>query len=175
MLVRRGVGLDPLSAPAHNTLGLVLFHSRRMEEAEAAFQTAAALVPRYPAAALNLAQLYSATGKPAQALEQARRLATLEPGTSPTIAVLASTYARAGFREEATALLRELESRTEVSPFRVADVHLALGNRERAVDYLVEAVDVRDEHANGIAVNPLLDDVRQHPRFRRALQSRGLD
>ena len=169
-----GVRLDPLSAPAHNTLGLISFHAGRSERAVSAYEMATALAPDYPAAPANLAVLHAVAGRHAEAVRQAERVAALEPGTPHALATLGYVYARAGRRREAEAQLGALLQLPTPSPFRIATVYLALGDRDRALDFIEKAVDDRDDHANWLAVTPMFHELRADPRYLRALRRAGL-
>ncbi len=86
-----------------------------------------------------------------------------------TLATLGYALARAGKRDEATAILAELEQRRErdyVSPVALATVHIGLGNKERALDWSEIAYEERRGWLVYFTVNPLLDPLREEPRIK---------
>jgi serine/threonine-protein kinase len=89
---------------------------------------------------------------------------------------LAHAHARAGRPDLARTALRDLRdrsSRQHVSPFSFALVHLGLGEPEVALEWLERAYDTRDWYLCVLKTEPILDPLRQHPRFQRLLQRMG--
>ncbi|MBW3660532.1 MAG: adenylate/guanylate cyclase domain-containing protein [Gemmatimonadetes bacterium] len=169
----RAVELDPLSFAEHN-LGLMYLYAGRTERAAEAFEAALALAPDSPHVLANLARAYSWLGRHADAIRTVERARARAPGAHVTLASLAQVYALAGRGSEAERALATLLEQPEVSPFRVATVHAALGDRERTLAMLEKAVEERDDHASWLAVTPEFDGVRDDPRFERLLRRAGL-
>ena len=77
--------------------------------------------------------------------------------------------ARAGKRDEAKSIVAELEQRRTnyyVSPVALATVYIGLGNNERALDWSEVAYEERRGWLAYFTVNPLLDPLREEPRFK---------
>jgi tetratricopeptide (TPR) repeat protein len=89
------------------------------------------------------------------------------------LALLGQAYARAGQRQEAqknlTRLGDEAKSRY-VAAYSFALMHLALGDKERAIDEMERAYRERAGDAALIKVDPFLDDLRGNPRFEALVQ-----
>jgi NADPH-dependent ferric siderophore reductase len=86
-------------------------------------------------------------------------------------------YALAGDRAAAEAILAELETlRAEsyASAVDLADIHAALGDRERAFQWLDQAAAERSFHLIYLKVWPELDSLRPDPRFRALVLRLGL-
>ena len=65
-----------------------------------------------------------------------------------------------------------LRSRTQnVSPWHSAIIHLGLGEHDRALDLIEQAYRDRDWQVRMLAVEPILDPLRSHPRFRALVDS----
>jgi tetratricopeptide (TPR) repeat protein/DNA-binding winged helix-turn-helix (wHTH) protein len=82
-----------------------------------------------------------------------------------------------GRTDEAKRLLdKVLEMRQGhyVSPYHLATVYAAMGEDERAIDSLEDAREVRDQYLFLIGIDPRLDSLHSHPRFRLLLSSIGL-
>jgi serine/threonine-protein kinase len=171
---RLAVEADPLSAGRHNTLGLMYLYARRLDDAIEAFLTASALAPEYRAPLGNIALAYSLQGRHADAIASARRLHAVASDEQFTLTALARSHAWAGNRTEAESVLAVLRAQPEVSAYRLATVHAALGDQGRALELLERAVAERDDHASFLAVTPEFDALREHPRFDRLLRRAGL-
>ena len=117
------------------------------------------------------------------ALTAARQLGRLYPGPeSKSFEALA--LARLGDVEQARRLLAELEADSthrHVDPYRLAWVHLVLGNKAAAFDKLREACALRSELVvfpdlgGGLRTDPKLDELRDEPEFQELLKLARLD
>jgi hypothetical protein len=84
------------------------------------------------------------------------------------MAMLARMYARAGKAKESQAILEELRRLAErqyVDPFFVI-VHEARGETQEALDWLEKSYEVRSYWTTTIGINPHLDGLRAHPRYK---------
>ena len=74
--------------------------------------------------------------------------------------------ARSGKRQEAVSIVREIEASGEyVNPYYHAFPYIALGEHERALKLLEEAVDTSVEQLAWFSVEPSLDPLRATPGF----------
>jgi hypothetical protein len=83
----------------------------------------------------------------------------------------------AGNEPKAREILRELEERaktTFVSPYHFVYVYTGLGDFDRAMDLLEEAVATRSGPAYSIKGSFLLRPLNSHPRFRALLRHMNL-
>jgi tetratricopeptide (TPR) repeat protein len=81
-------------------------------------------------------------------------------------------YAVTGRHEEARQVLERLQQLSpdqNISPWHSAIVHLGLGEHDRAMDLIEQAYQARDWQVRMLPVEPLLDGLRSHPRFRALL------
>ena len=89
------------------------------------------------------------------------------------LAWLAQGYAKAGQRDEALKLLAQMEqlaTKRYVGAWSFAIVHLALGEKEKAIDELERNFRERsDPFITFIKVSPLFDPLRGDPRFQAML------
>ena len=79
----------------------------------------------------------------------------------------------AGRRDEALALLEELTrggAAAYISPARVAQVHLGLGDRAQALDWIERALAGRATELAWLGVQPMFDALRDEPRFQAVLE-----
>jgi thioredoxin-like negative regulator of GroEL len=116
-------------------------------------------------------------GQWAEAERVVRESLTL-PGTGTyTLATLGYVLARTGRREEAEAVLATLEAqgaRDYVSPVALITVWLGLEQWDRALEWAERARAERRGWLVYLKVNPLVDPLRGHPRFRALLEKMRL-
>jgi tetratricopeptide (TPR) repeat protein len=95
-----------------------------------------------------------------------------------SLARLAEIYARAGERERARQLLKELigmAGHRYVSPGAVAQVYGALNEKELALEWLEKAYEERSNHIAYLLVDSVHDPLRADSRFRDLLRRAGLE
>ena len=173
----RARDLDPVSPTARQNLGLVHYFARRYDEAIVQFREALDLDPAFGQAHVMLGRTYAAEGFPDRAVEELERAKDLK-GARPDITTpLAYVLARAGRRQEALSTLDELQRLAkprDPSPFRVAYVHIGLGETDRAFEWLQKAIDARDWQMGMLKVEPAFDVLRSDQRFAALVERVGL-
>ena len=96
-----------------------------------------------------------------------------ELGTTPLIVCdLGCAYAFSGKKTEARAILNSLESKSQfsyVSPYLIASIYSALGEKDEAFKWLEKAYDRRDGISYLVA-DPMMDPLRSDPRFAHLIQ-----
>jgi tetratricopeptide (TPR) repeat protein len=84
-------------------------------------------------------------------------------------------YAAQGKAKEAEMVLKETREKHEIlSPFRIAEIQLALGNIDKAFEYLNRAYAVRDINLLLIK-GPPLESLSSDPRFKAMLKKMNLN
>jgi TolB-like protein/DNA-binding winged helix-turn-helix (wHTH) protein/tetratricopeptide (TPR) repeat protein len=118
------------------------------------------------------------TGRPAEAIPEFERAVSISGGDQDARAALAYSLARAGRRDEADAILRELTRRSSaeyVSPYILAAVHAGLDQHDAAFTLLEQAVRERSlDVVRNIKVDPRLATLRGDPRFQALMTEAGL-
>ena len=173
----RARDLDPVSPKARQNLGLVHYFARRYDDAITQFREALDLDPNFGPAHVMLARTYVAKGLPDRAVDELERATALMGARPDVITPMAYVLARAGRRLEALATLDELRriaKPRDPSPFRLAYVHLGLGDTDSAFDWLEESVKARDWQLGMLKVEPAFDGLRSDPRFAALLARVGL-
>ena len=90
---------------------------------------------------------------------------------------LGYVYAVSGDRAGAQKLLdevTELSRRSYVSPFDIAMIHVGLGDRDAAFEWLNRAYEERSHELRDLRVDPRMDSLRGDPRFQDLLKRKGL-
>ena len=160
---------DPASISVRRSLGYCYLYARKYQQARYHLDRAIAMNPiaeetyRIQGLILTLDKQYAAAER---VLREGLALAP-ECG-SYTKATLAYCLACAGDRSyarEIAALLEENRKTEYVSPVELATVYIALGDNERALDWVEAAVDDRRGWSAYLRVHPILDPLRDEPRF----------
>jgi serine/threonine protein kinase/Tfp pilus assembly protein PilF len=167
---RQAEELDPLSSASQIGTGIVLYWSRQYDEAIGEWRRILDVNPRFSAAYFYLALAHIQKHQYDRALEA---LNVPDSGGSLQRETLRGyIYAVTGRHEEARQVLERLQQLSpdqNISPWHSAIVHLGLGEHDRAMDLIEQAYQARDWQVRMLPVEPLLDGLRSHPRFRALL------
>jgi serine/threonine-protein kinase len=172
--VARAQELDPLSLSVNAGMGFQLYLTQQHAPETLAFERTLELQPDSAIAHWALGLARDRSGEHAKAAAAHRRAAELAPETPLFRGNLARSLALAGRPREARKLLSELR-KANVSPYRLATVELALNEKEAAFASLERGVATRDHWMVWLKVDPMLDSLRDDPRFPPLLRAVGLD
>jgi TolB-like protein/Tfp pilus assembly protein PilF len=170
---KRAVDLDPLSPVMHRSLAIVHLLARRFPEAEASVLYAIELDRDVPVAHFTLARVRAARDDLAGAMDAARRVPRAQ-WSPDSVAFVAYLQARMGDPSAARRLVKELEEAARQgrsTAHNRALLHLGLGDNEAALDALDAAVQERSPFVIGLKTQPVLDPLREHPRFQELLRA----
>jgi TolB-like protein len=170
---RRSVVLDPLARSAHMTLGHVLAAARRYEEAVSAYAQALSLSP-------NFVPGYTARGLAFYGLADLDSARTsCETGRDYWVGqqCLAVVYDKLGRNADAEAEVTKLMTRLgDAAAYQYATIYAQRGDRATALGWLETAFRLRDSGLVQLKTDPLMDPLRNEPRFQaieRALKFPG--
>lgn len=172
--------LDPLSPFINNGLARQYYLSRQYDQAIAQCKVVMEIDPAYLPARTQLALAYEQKGMLKEAvstMEQTRKLAGEKTDLPMIHALLAHAYALAGRRAEAQSELNVLTvigQKRYVPPSYLAIVYLALGDKDKAFQYLNKGYQDRSEQLLYLGVEPIVDPLRGDPRFDALLKQVGL-
>jgi serine/threonine-protein kinase len=160
--------LDGASVSIRRGVGWLYYYARRFDLARYHLTRAVEMNPTAAETYRVLGTTLAFQGH-ADDAERVLRDALALPGAAAyTMATLGWVLARAGRPSEAEALLRDLETRARadyVSPVAFAILHVALGDAAGALDWAERAHAERRGWLVYLAVNPMLDPLRDEPRF----------
>jgi len=175
--MKRSLELDPVNVLSRGNLGWLYYRAGHWERAVAEYQKILDRSANSSDAHAGLARVHGSQGRYAEAIaewREARRLSEDIPGY---IAGLGYAYVAAGKRDEAQKLLGELEQmskRKYVSPYQVATIYAALGEKEQSFQWLAKALDEHNDSLVGLKVDPAFASLRSDPRFADLLRRVGL-
>jgi TolB-like protein/cytochrome c-type biogenesis protein CcmH/NrfG len=171
---RRAEGVNPIDLNTRVRVAFIHVLDRRLDEGVRRYEEVLALDPDRTIAKWFLAAAYMENAKPQQAIA-VLQAAIVRHGRLPSlVGQLAAAMALAGRRHDAELLIGELlalSKRGYVSPALVAVAYIALGDRDRAFDWLERAYDERSNLMMYFAIHPLFDSVRDDTRYT-SLESR---
>jgi serine/threonine-protein kinase len=159
------------------SLGWLYFYARRFDQARHHLMRAIDMSPTGVETHRVLGMLLADEGQFAEAERVLREALRLTEVNSYTMSTLGYALARAGRTAEAREILGELTERSRqgyVSPVAFATVHLGLGDRQLALDWIERARDDRRGWVAYLRVNPIFDSLRTEQRFEALAQSIGL-
>jgi len=174
----RALKLDPLSPEINALLGQTLNWTRRYDETIQHLQTWTDLEPSDWFSRRILGLAFQQTGKLSAAITEFQRASQLEETNPEAFAALVGGYAVAGRRDQAQKGLDELLERSDrrrVPPYNIATVYAALGDKDRAFEWLERAYQDRSFYLTGLKVDPDVASLRSDPRFSTLLKKVGLE
>jgi TolB-like protein/uncharacterized protein (DUF486 family) len=159
---RRAVVLDPLDRASHSVLARTLYVARRYQEAVAALSDVVSLDAAYMDTNVFRGFAYYGLGD----LQSARATCETHLDYWGNQYCLALTYDRLGRHADAQAELAQMKAAIGVTAsYQYATIYAQWGNRAQALEWLETALRVRDPGLELLKTDPLLDSLRQEPRF----------
>lgn len=175
-MAQRAFRLDPVSPIVQSSLATVMFYGGRHEAAIRELRAVADMYPQLPGPHLNLAEMYAATNRPAEALAELRTGEQLAGD-----AVGLELFARQPNAPPAELLqwhlrerLRILDKEPVPSSYSAATTAALAGDREAAMRHLETALSRRDPNAVFAMVDPRLSPIRADASFANVLAQNGL-
>ena len=163
--IERARELDPLSLVIQSNVGIALYYARRYDAAILESRKTLEIDPNRVYARVFLALSYEQKGMYPEAIQEQKRVQAYFKG-APNVG-LAHVYALSGRTTEARRILRELEQKEDSDSawFAIAGGYAALGEKDRAFNWLEKAYAKRDFFLPTLAINPWMDPLRSDARF----------
>ena len=171
--IRMARQIEPASLIVNALEGQILFFAGDLAGSEDALRRAIDLDPNFWLSHLFITRLYIKRGQYADAAAEAKRAAELSGGSAEAVANAAYALAADGKKREAEELLGRLTERARerfVPSYPVAQVYLALGNKDNALELLEKALNDREVLMVFLKVDPKWDAIRNDPRFVKLLE-----
>jgi TolB-like protein/Tfp pilus assembly protein PilF len=160
---QRAVVLDPLNVGAHRNLGLVLHYARRDRDAIEAYNRALSINPHAGHVAAFRGLAYLSLGE----FEAARESCATPPLVWDNNTCLAVVYHKLNRQSDAAAALAAVRAfYGDDGAFQYAGIYAQWGNIAKALEWLETAYRVHDPGLVDLKVEPLLEPLRQEPRFK---------
>jgi TolB-like protein/tetratricopeptide (TPR) repeat protein len=164
---RRAVVLDPLARQSHFGLGFALYYARRYEEAVAAFAEVISLDPDMKETYGDRGFAYYALGD----LERAGASCETKRDNWLSQQCLAVIYDKLGRHADAEAELAKLKAALgDAAAYQYATIYAQWGDPAKALEWLDTAWRLRDSGLEYLKTDPLMDPLRQEPRFQTVMR-----
>jgi tetratricopeptide (TPR) repeat protein len=174
---KHAVDLDPVGEDLYSCLCWHSFAARDYDQAMWLSKKFLKSQPEDPWEHTILGWTYEQKHMPEQAIGEFKQAIQYSKGESFFLAPLAHAYALSGQRKETEKILATLAERAKksyVSPFDLAVIYVALGDKDKAFASLDKAV---AEHSTFLVYSrwePRLDPLRSDPYFQQILKQIGL-
>jgi DNA-binding winged helix-turn-helix (wHTH) protein/TolB-like protein/tetratricopeptide (TPR) repeat protein len=174
--IKRARELDPVDRVSYRVEGFSFYFKGRFDQAIDIYKEALEMDPRYLPAQREIGLAYEQKGMYEEALKALQlSLSQTVNRSNPTIlADIAHVYAVWGKRSKAQKILKEQSKRRLVSPYGIAVIYAGLGEKDKALEWLDKAYEVRSFWLTTIKVDPRLESCRSDPRFTALLRKVGL-
>ncbi|MCA1627021.1 MAG: tetratricopeptide repeat protein, partial [Acidobacteria bacterium] len=175
--IKHAQELDPRSPVIAAAVANILYLARRYDDAIEQSRQALDLDPGSVAAHVVMRWANEKKGAHDAAFAIYEKERAFAGDTPTTKAKHAHVLAAAGRAPEAQKILQELlaeRQRQAVTPYEIAVIYSLLGDKDRAFEWLEQA---GKDHAVGftfVRVDPLLDNLRDDPRYAALLRSAGM-
>lgn len=168
--------LDPTSLIIHADLGYVYYFARQYDQAIEQCQKTLEMDPNFEIAHYEMGLALAGKGNYDEAVASFEKAARLD-GKAQALAMIGYAYAKAGKRGEAEKILRKMEDlakRRFIDANKMVVIYTALGDKDRAFEWLEKDFEARSSSVFEIGVDPRIDDLRSDIRFKNLLQRIGL-
>jgi TolB-like protein/Tfp pilus assembly protein PilF len=166
--LKRALELEPVLPIINVSLGATYRQARRYDEAIAQLRDAAEMHPEFYWAHRFLGLALESKGATGQAIAEYRKAFQLNDDPV-VLALLAHAKVSVGKEDEARQILAQLTEEAKaryVPAYAFAVIHLALGEKDQALDWLEKAARDHDGlYSPFFKVDPYLDPLRGDPRF----------
>jgi len=159
----RAVVLDPLNVVAHRNLGRVLHIVRRYRDAIDSYNRALSINPHADHVAAFRGWAHLSLGE----FETARDSCATPPLDWDSNTCLAVVYHKLNRQSDASAALAAVRAAMgDDGAFQYAEIYAQWGNIPKALEWLETAYRMHDPGLIELKMDPLLDPLRQEPRFK---------
>lgn len=165
--LRRAHELDPLSPGIITDLATFLCYAGRYDEGMKQFQEVFKIDPDFVQAHYYLSQAYELQGMYPEAIAEVEKIKSHDASRYVT-GQLGHIYALQGRRREALEIvkkLQQLSQQTYVDPRYIANIYVALGEKDLAFVWLEKAYEEHSPAIAGLKTYWVYEPIRSDPRF----------
>ena len=175
--VQKALAIEPLSLVINDDLGLCYYYARRYDQALAQYNKTLELDQTFSITHIWMGMTLVKLKRYDEAIEHFRLGVQYTQGSQGSLALLTYGYGMAGRLPEARETLRklqELAAKQYVSPAYIAIAYIGLDDREEVFKWAAKCQEQRAALMVRLKVEPVVDTIRDDPRFPKLLESVGL-
>ncbi|MBV9737876.1 MAG: winged helix-turn-helix domain-containing protein [Candidatus Eremiobacteraeota bacterium] len=165
------IALQPVATATNVWLGIEAYYNRRYTDAITYLHQALDLNPNHGEAVMLLGVAQERAGDYRGALASFARFGRSAHHGADADLLIAELYAHMGRTHDSLLALQRARNARDVEPYQMAFVFIALGQRDRALQYMRATKMKSHEDRMWLALDPRLDPVRGDARFRRWVQT----
>lgn len=166
--IERARELDPLSVVVNAEIAHLLYNARQYDQAIRQCLRAIELDANLPSAHFFLSRIYFVRQRYQEGTAETLKNLSITRGPSQYFSLLEETLSKSGWRAVLESLTAD-RSKGIKSAFLKAELYSVLGENEKALQWLVTALEERDGFLFVLRVDPLFDPLRSDPRFQSLL------
>lgn len=166
--IQRALELDPLSLAINTHVGWGFYFSRRYQDGEEQLRKTLELDADFTLAHFVLGQIYTQMGSSNKAIEELEKAAMLSSRLPAVLSAMGYCYAVGGDKLRARNFIDELaqmSTKRYVSPFDIALIHVGLGQKDEAFNWLDKGIEDHSSWLIWLKVEPVFDGIRSDSRF----------
>ena len=175
--IRTAQELEPYSAITTLSAGWAFYYARKYDRAIEQCRAVADLDPHSMSARDCVGSAQLASGANEQAIALYRTLAASSGNDPLRLASLGFAYALSGRKADARKVIGQLNDASKihyVPASLLAEIHAALGDKDKAFSWLEKAYEQHDSFLVRLKVEPALDALRSDKRFEELLHRMSL-
>jgi serine/threonine-protein kinase len=175
--VERATELDPLDINIATGFSRIYIYSGEPEKALEQARKVNDLDPNFIVGQWILCRSYNLNGLYEDTIKLGNEVVKKNPDNQVILAYLGVSYAKSSRREEAEEVIkrfREIEKTGHVISYLIAQIYIALNDRNSAFAELNRAFEKKDTWLKLAKVDPFLKDLRQDPRYKDLLKRMNL-
>jgi len=169
---RRALEIDPLSLIINRMYGHTLLYARQYDASIAQLKKTIELDAGFPSAHFTLALAYEVKGNHSECVEQFAELHRLN-GEPQKAALVRESFAKGGWQSFLKTMTGEARLANS-SAYNAATFYVALGEKDKAFAELNKSYQNREASMRSLKIDPLLDPLRDDPRFADLMRRMGL-
>jgi DNA-binding winged helix-turn-helix (wHTH) protein/TolB-like protein/Flp pilus assembly protein TadD len=169
----RALELDPLLLITNVNLGRIDYYAGRYDQAIEQYRRAIDLDSNFARAHLRLGMAFVQQNRYNEAIAEYQKTREISGDTPQVTAHIAQALALSGKKSEARAFLADLKQRATrqyVPSYSIALIHIGLGEKEAAFDWIEKALADRSSEMIYFKVEPMLAPLRSDPRYQDLLR-----
>lgn len=175
--LQRAKEIYPNSPVLELAIGALHYNRRQYQEAAAQARLLQGAFPEFPLGFWLLGLVYEQMGRLQDAEAELKKCLQLSPGDRRATPALGHLYGLMGRKAEARRIIDDLRGQAPErsnAPTLAALIYAGLGDREKAIHWLQQALEGRDNALPYMKTDPRVDSLRADPRFAAIMKQLGL-